>query len=165
MGPEELVARYRPKGLLLDTNLLVLLFVGLYRRDRIVTFKRTQRYTVEDFDLLHSLASLFTRRLTTPSILTETDNLARQLANSEHRALAAVVEPIIAKLFEVYIPSVETVRHRAYAHLGLTDTGIFAAAQAEDVLVVTDDLRLSATLSRLGRDVLNFNHIRSFDWT
>jgi hypothetical protein len=165
VAPDTLIGRYRSKGLLLDTNLLVLLAIGLYRRDRIDTFKRTRRYTAADFDIVCELTDRAARRVTTPSILTETDNLTRQLPEHEQMALATTAGRIIAKSFEVYIPSSDTVRDEAYGRLGLTDTGILAAARAADVLVVTDDFRLAATLSHRGRDVLNFHHIRSFDWT
>lgn len=164
MDSDTLIARYRSKGILLDTNLMVLLAIGLYRRSRIVSFKRTRHYTIGDFDIVRALAERVTRRVTTPSILTETDNFTRQL--HEHDALAATAGRIIAKSFEVYIPSSDTMRDEAYGRLGLTDTGILAAARTADALVVTDDFRLAAMLSRRGHDVLNFNHIRPHnDWT
>ncbi|MDC7788084.1 hypothetical protein PQJ75_20915 [Rhodoplanes sp. TEM] len=165
MLPDTLVARCRSKGILLDTNLMLLLTIGLCRRPRIATFKRTERYTAADFDIVLALADRAARRVTTPSIPTETDNLTRQLPEHEHDALAATAGQIIAKSFEVYIPSSDAVRDGAYVRLGLTDTGLLAAARAADVLVVTDDFRLAAVISRRGQDVLNFNHIRPHDWT
>jgi hypothetical protein len=41
----------RANGLLVDTNLLVLLIVGLVNRDRISRFKRTTGYSSADSDL------------------------------------------------------------------------------------------------------------------
>ena len=83
MTPDELVAKYRNKGILIDTNLLVLLVTGMFRRQRISKFSRTRKYTPEDFDWLLALVSLFARRIVTPHIVAETDNLARQLSQSQ----------------------------------------------------------------------------------
>jgi hypothetical protein len=46
----------RSRGILIDTNLFVLLIVGSGNRQRISQFKRTRRYTPEDWDLLTGLA-------------------------------------------------------------------------------------------------------------
>jgi len=39
-------------GLLIDTNLLVLFIVGTVNRNRIGNFKRTSKYSKDDYDLL-----------------------------------------------------------------------------------------------------------------
>ena len=52
-----LVKKHRANGLLLDTNLLVLFLVGRANKRRIADFKRTQAYTVEDYELLESLVA------------------------------------------------------------------------------------------------------------
>ncbi len=49
---QALVTHYRTKGVLVDSNLLLLLFIGSYDPQRIKKFKRTQEYTFEDFELL-----------------------------------------------------------------------------------------------------------------
>ena len=41
---DSLFARYRQKGILVDTNILLLLFVGSVNRKRISQFKRTQQF-------------------------------------------------------------------------------------------------------------------------
>ncbi|MCY7357876.1 MAG: hypothetical protein LH609_10485 [Rudanella sp.] len=65
----------RKSGLLLDTNLLVLLVIGQYDPKRINGHKRLQSYTSEDYDLLLGFMSLFRTFATTPNILTEVSNL------------------------------------------------------------------------------------------
>ena len=47
-----LFEKHQSKGVLVDTNLLVLYLVGKVNKNRILNFKRTQKYTVEDFELL-----------------------------------------------------------------------------------------------------------------
>jgi hypothetical protein len=163
MELDELVAKYRTKGVVVDTNLLLLLAVGIYRRDRIQTFNRTRQYTVDDFDLLVRIVDLFHKRIVTPNVVTEADNLARQLPTQEHGAVAAVMTSLISASFEVYSPSKEAVSHKSYPQVGVTDCTILAAGH--EALVITDDLRLWGMLSALGHDAININHIRAFGWT
>src|SRR5690349_21025753 len=73
---DELIDKHRADGLLMDANLLVLYLVGRTNKGRIPTFKRTQQYTIEDFELLDLLAASFQRLVTTPHVLTEVSNLA-----------------------------------------------------------------------------------------
>ena len=74
-----LIARYRERGAVVDTNLLLLFLIGSYRVDLIRRFKRTQRYFPDDFHLLRRFLSEFRQIVVTPHILTEVTNLALQL--------------------------------------------------------------------------------------
>ena len=78
-----LVPRYKSRGLLIDTNILLLFFVGLYDRSWVERFKRTRRYTAQDFDLLMEIVLRFDRIITTPHILSEVSNLSGQWAEPE----------------------------------------------------------------------------------
>jgi hypothetical protein len=71
----QLILKHRGNGLLVDTNLLLLYLVGKTNPDRIRNFKRTSRYTVEDFELLDEIMGQFKTLVTTPHILTELSNL------------------------------------------------------------------------------------------
>ena len=62
-------------GLLVDTNLLVLLVVGSVNRDRIETFKRTSKYTKADYDLLTRVLGAFQKIYTVAHVLAEVSNL------------------------------------------------------------------------------------------
>ncbi len=160
MEPLELIAKYRNKGVLLDTNLMVLLAVGHYKLERISSFKRTDKYTVDDFALVSRILANFERRITTPHILAEADNLMRQLPNWECGPVAAVMTRLIENIFEIYSPSLDAARNERYSILGLTDCVTLAVAK--EVLVITDDFPLSNVLSHLGRDAININHLRMF---
>ncbi len=78
---EEIIGSYRNKGILIDTNLLLLYFIGKYNKSLIQYFKRTQKYVIEDYELSTSVIKFFTRIITTPNILTEVSNLSGNLEN------------------------------------------------------------------------------------
>ena len=65
----------RSRGVLIDTNLLVLLIVGAVNRDRISGFKRTSSYTPEDWDLLTGILELLPLRCSIPHVLAEVSTL------------------------------------------------------------------------------------------
>jgi hypothetical protein len=157
-----LLEKYRTKGILIDTNLMLLIIVGAYNPQRVLTFKRTLKYTLGDLALMTRMMNRFGRCVTTPNILTEVDNLARQLPEDEHEAITIASAQLIANSFEVYFPSLSACVDPNYVLLGLTDCT--TAMAAKDLLVVTDDFRLSNSLSGLGHDVMNINHIRTQSW-
>jgi hypothetical protein len=70
LDSEALIDKHKGRGVLVDANLLVLLIVGFVRRSRIETFKRTQNFTVQDFDLLRDLLEWLGQPLhATPHVL------------------------------------------------------------------------------------------------
>ena len=82
---------------LLDTNLLVLLVVGLESRRFIAQHKRLTAYSSEDFDLLIDLLGRFGPAgwATTPSVLAEASNLicyTREIRR--HKLMEREVDPI-----------------------------------------------------------------------
>lgn len=99
---EELFSRYRQKGILIDTNILLLLFVGIVNRERISKFNRTQQFTPEDFDILQEIILYFPKIVTTPNILTEVSNLAGQLSEPERSQCLKKFSQFILKLDENY---------------------------------------------------------------
>ena len=76
-----LLAKYAQKGILVDTNVLLLYLVGILDTSLIARFKRTQNrgYTEQDFRLVQNLLSLFRQVVTTPQILAELSNLSMQM--------------------------------------------------------------------------------------
>ncbi len=160
---DELLHRYRSKGILVDTNLLLLYFVGRYDPDRISRFKRTQSFNEDDFLLLVSILAFFNKIVVTPNILTEVNSLSNQLPDDVKPLYYAEFAQCLDVLEEHYISSSELARTNHFHRFGLTDAGIVSLVQAS-YLVLTDDLRLASYLQRLDIDVINFNNIRSLNW-
>jgi hypothetical protein len=59
LDARSLIEKHSARGVLVDANLLVLFLVGLINRQRIQNFKRTQDFTIKDFDLLQRLIKRF----------------------------------------------------------------------------------------------------------
>jgi len=159
-----LFARYCQTGILVDTNILLLYIVGLVNRQRIPKFKRTNQFIPEDYDLLVQILKSFRQVLTTPNILTEVNSLANQLGEPERSKCLQLFGQSMVQLEEVYHPSLQLAQLPEFQKFGLTDCSILNVAQGS-YLVLTDDLRLAATLQRKGIDTVNFNNIRYIGWS
>jgi hypothetical protein len=158
-----LISRYRRKGLLIDTNLLLLYFVGTNDPDRVPKFKRTSSFTVEEFWLLANFYHKFERVVTTPNILTEVSNLLGQLAADLRNSFYAGFAERIPDFEEFYTPSRTISATAHFNRLGLTDSGITDLVKNQ-YLVLTDDASLARYLENREIDVINFNHIRTLTW-
>ena len=151
----------KSNGLLIDTNLLVLLTIGTLNTNYIKGHKRTGHYTVEDFNLLLAIIDQFQFLVVTPNILTEASNL---LEGSSYQGIDAlsVLMRIAEKQDETYLGSLSIMQNysRSYTKFGLTDAVIHAVA-TEDHIVLTQDLRLCSYLEGLGLRVLNFTNFQT----
>jgi hypothetical protein len=160
---EELLYRYQNKGLLIDTNLLLVYFVGSYDPYRISKFKRTIAFTVEDFYTLSAIFRFFAKVVTTPNILTEVSNLSNQLPEDIKPSYYSEFAKQIVAIEEQYTTSIKISTLGHFKKFGLTDSGIIDLVK-DRYLVLTDDLKLVSYLQNVGIDALNFNNIRTLNW-
>jgi hypothetical protein len=157
-----LIKKYQSKGVLVDSNLLVLFLVGTVNRRRILDFKRTQSFTIEDFDLLADLIGWFGRLIATPHVLTQVSDLA-DLRGKERREIRQLFRAVVEQIEEPYDQSRALVADPLFERLGLTDTAI-ATVCCRGILVLTADVHLQLAIQRRGADALNFNHVRQLSW-
>ena len=155
--------RHRDEGILLDTNVLLLLWLAKFD-PRLIGGKRLEKYTPEDAVLLAGYVGQFKRILTTSTILTETSNLAA-LVLSGDRKLA-----LFRRLFPLFGVSPPKGFHRCavdgltldesiFVRLGFTDASI-AATVGTQHLLLTDDLDLYLAAQAQGAPAINFTHMR-----
>lgn len=154
-----LVGKYARKGLLVDTNILLLHFVGSYQLELIPRFKRTAQFTPDDYHLLQRILCRFQPWVTTPNILTEVNSLSGQLGEPVRSEYFTRFSRGLSVLGEEFISSATLAADAMFPRFGLTDTAIATVSKGR-YLVLTDDFRLSQFLAGRGVDVINFNHLR-----
>lgn len=155
-----LIGRYVSRGVLIDTNLLLLYLVGRFDRQRIERFKPTAQFTAEDFELLVRLLSPFTRIRTLPHVLAEVNSLSGQLPAQVLDQFRRNFADQITRLEEGAVTSREASRRSEFSFLGLTDAAIIAETIGK-YLVMTTDVRLFVALGRAQVDAINFNSLRT----
>jgi hypothetical protein len=157
---ELLVERYKGKGLLIDSNLLLLHLIGSYDIRLVINGNVTKlsQYLEEDFNILQRLIRLFSKTVTTPHVLAEVTNLASDLPESTRVSCLSRFVPVFDSFDELGVDSLELAGRPEFCYLGLTDTAL--ANLSMDYLVVTSDARLIGRMNSMGREALNFNHLR-----
>lgn len=156
--PWDILERHRRTGILIDSNILLLLFVGGVDTALIARHKRTSKFTVKDFTLAILVVGRFAAILTTPNILSEVSNLAAQITDPYKTQIFARFAAAIITVNEFYHRSSDLSIREEFFLYGLTDTSILQAAQ-DGYLVLTDDLRLWNHLDALGLPTVNFTHL------
>jgi len=159
-----LLQTYKRRGILVDTNILLVYFVGLYDPKMIPKCKRTCTFAIEDYETIAGLLDFFDVRVTTTHVLTEVSNFIGQLPEKTGFGCYDVFSTAVEVLEEQHLSAEEISSDKVvFRKFGLTDTGIALLAK-DKYLVLTDDLPIFHYLTNSGIDVLNFNHIREMNW-
>ncbi|NUM53004.1 MAG: hypothetical protein HUU46_05115 [Candidatus Hydrogenedentes bacterium] len=152
---------HKKQGIVVDTNILLLLIVGLTDVNCITSFKRTAQFTNEDYYVLQNALSLFDVHLVTPHILSEASNLMGHSASPPPPVLRANLRQIIFQCKEFVRESAVLAQRREFLQFGIADAGIAELATGGAV-VLTDDSQLYHYLSGVGGSAVNFNHLRTY---
>jgi hypothetical protein len=118
-----LIQKHQSKGVLVDTNLLVLLLVSLLKKQRIATFKRTGNFTVEDLDTLGRLIQWFGRLITTPHVLAQVSDLT-SVPGKDLATIRRIFGSVVDTMEERFESSKTVVSEPLFSRLGLTDAAI-----------------------------------------
>jgi hypothetical protein len=156
-------SRYAGHGILLDTNIALLLVVGNHNPAMLPNFKRTAQFAPEDHATLRRILARFNSVVTTPAILAEVNSLASRFGEPVKTEVLRTFSKTVKELSEEYMPSAIIADDAEFARFGLTDTNIKLVA-AGRFLVLTDDYRFSGYLAANQIAAVNFNHIRVAGW-
>lgn len=152
-----LAQKFRKKGILIDTNLLVLFLVGSYD-ETMVGSKRTTNYVVEDYRNLQKFIIGFEKHFYTPNILTEITNLTDSINSEPNFSFFLHVKYVLNNFKEDSVSSDEIMELKSFLKFGLTDA--VNCKLSDKYLVLTDDLKLYSYLANQDLPAINFNHIR-----
>ena len=155
---EKFFANSARRGLIVDTNLWILYFVGATGEHRVGKDDFTSDYTLEDFKLLSRILQDQRRLITTPHILAELSNQLKFKGDLRDEFLS-LFEHQVQLLDERHCEGKRICASPAFRDLGITDTGITLLAD-EGPSIITADLDLYSCLVRAKASVLNFNHFR-----
>lgn len=157
---EGLIGKYRTRGVLVDSNLLILYFVGEFAPARIPNLRRTKGFTFCDYRLLKAIVDRFTVKVTTPNILTEITNLADDIPAGLRAEFFLRLGTSFTLFEEQYLPSATAAATASFPRFGLADSVIVEVAK-QRYLVITAEFALANYLGSINADVINFNRLRS----
>jgi hypothetical protein len=157
------VLRSARRGIIFDTNVLLVYLVGLWNPAAIGDFKKTSGYTLNDFELLCRLASAGRKFVITPHCLTEVCNHTDVLNRKYRSNFFQFLRDLIQHLSERRPESKVVAKTLPFENLGLADATLVDASQ-KSYAIVTDELGCFLAISRVHGLCINLNHLRSSQW-
>lgn len=149
-----LIQKYKQKGLLVDTNIILLYLVGSYDPSMIREFKRTSGFTEDDFERVWKFIKYFDLIITTPHVLTEVSDF---IDNRQY--LQSVLKAYIENAEEIFLESLELLKKETFLKFGLADTSVTFTAK-DNYLIFTDDNPLYGFLINSQIDAVNLDQVR-----
>lgn len=155
-----LIPNWRTVTLIIDSNILLVYFLGRYQPDLIASFKRTSVYDEDDFELIAEIIAASKQILVTPNIMTEVSNLANSLDAQTRIHFFESFWGTFKSLNEEHIPTQDAIQWQYFSKYGVTDSTIAVASRLKKCLVVTDDYKLANVLFKENIPCLNLNTIK-----
>ena len=148
-------------GVLIDTNLLILLAIGLIDPAQIEKHKKLGAYSIESFKILFEIFNSCQKVYVSSHIIAETSNLITfgmhgDLETKAFIALKGIVD--LGVFQELHVNAELLMKNEAYFTYGISDCGLLELVK-DKVVLLTDDYRLSGYAESKGLDVLNFKHL------
>lgn len=156
----ERIQKHRGTGVFVDSNLLLLWVVGRCDPQAIARFKRTRQFDADDFRVLHEFLGRFRQRFASSHVLTEVSNFLGQFAEPLRTDVFRQLRTELLWTEERTISARDAAEDSAFESFGLTDAAICRIC-GEQLLLLTDDLRLARYAESRSISTLNFHHLRS----
>jgi rRNA-processing protein FCF1 len=124
--------------ILIDSNTLIVLLLGLIDPKLLKTHKTTSIYDEEDFFELLRVIEDFNQIIVLPNIWTEVDNLLNSFGgNYKYQYILRITE-LIKNTSENYIDSITGSQCESFFDLGLTDSIVLEQAKTSKLLITSD---------------------------
>lgn len=149
-----LIGKYKQKGILIDTSILLLYIVGVYDINLVSRFKRTEMFSEDDFERVSKFVDYFDLKIATPHILTELSNFIDNRPD-----LQGVLKTYIDNSKEIFLESSDLSKRQTFLKFGLADTSVTFTAENK-YLILTDDRSLYGFLMNSNIDAVNLDQIR-----
>ena len=156
-----LIAQCRDSGVLFDTELLLLICVGLYDKLKIAKFKKVNKYDIEDYDALMKVLSNTNKIFVSPQILAELSNHLDMI--HEENVYYSSME-LLKQELEIYIEKDILIQEEYFPKIGFTDMSLMKICEKKNCVLFTADFRLSKICQHRGFQVVNYNEIRGMRW-
>lgn len=149
------------RGIILDTNLLLLYLVGSWNRECISTEKRLVGHGLDSmvYDGIVTIISKFPQLVVTTHILTELCNLSDSLNKKNDGQFFRFITDWLQDTKERRNEARHLTKIELFHQLGLADSSLIQAS-LNGYFVLTIDVECAEAISRAKGNGLNYNNIR-----
>jgi hypothetical protein len=159
-----LIKKYKSKGIIIDTNLLLLLIVGQYDKNFIPQHRRLEKYEIIDFEWLINFIKHFKKIIITPHILTELSNLSFTMSEPKLSDYIKRFVFILKSFTEENLSLSNILSLDLLPELGVTDSAFIDIAKNKNYLVITDDLNAYVNMEKQKIDAINYTYVKDYIW-
>lgn len=154
------------KGLIIDTNLLLLYFVGCYSPNLIYTCKFTHEYTEDDFKKIKFLVEYFRNIYITPQILAEISNISKKERScSWFQNYLDLLIKIIKGINEEHIKVKQLLNQPALLKIiGFTDLSLIQLAKKYKLAIITNDRPFYVEARKEQCQITYFTDLQGKEW-
>lgn len=146
--------------ILIDTNALIILILGLIDINQIGKHKRATVYQEQDFYNLMEFIGDINNLVVLPNVWTEVDNHLNGFTGEHRNDYIRNIRDTINKTTEVYLESVSVTKEHFFIELGLTDSLLLQYAHNCNFLI-TSDSKLSDYAQSFGIEVYDMVKMRN----
>lgn len=125
---------------LIDSNALIILLLGIMDKKLINTHKTTSIYEIADFENLVNFIGDLSKLLVIPNVWTEVDNLLNSFSGTYRYKYLQAIKQIIVETSEKYLESQSIILHYNFEKVGLTDSILIEIGKECDCLITSDSL-------------------------
>lgn len=154
-----LIMNYKNIGAVIDTNIMLLYFIGQYDINLIEKFERTDTFTKEEFKILKNIINKMKEIKITPNILTEINNFTKRMDNNYYDTFRTITKDFN----EQYFSTKKLCSNEFFYKFDITDISILEIAKM-GYLVITNDKKLVGLIRSLKLDVLYWYDIKNLIW-
>lgn len=143
------IIEYKPDGIIVDTNVLILFLIGSYDSSFIKKIKLTsnndKRYSIESFETLKEILELFKKVVITPQIIAEISNLTitrdKIFYGDYLRSYLKTVINFLKSAEEHHqrMDCLWNVKLKTINEFGFTDMTIYELSKRTEMPILTDD--------------------------
>ena len=161
---DEIIQQCSRNGVVLDTELLLVICVGLHSDNLLSSFKKTQTYDSQDYGILLSILNLAKHRYVSPQVLAELTNHADMIKQPARQAVFEIIRKLMSEYLELYLPMERLLSDRSFPRVGFTDTSILCISRDKLSVVFTSDFKLAGIGQSRGLPVINYRNIQGQGW-
>lgn len=148
-------------GIIVDTNLLLLLLIGDIDENYITKFNRTDKFTKIDYYFLKEFINYyFDKIITTPTILTEFSHFIKKLDRNRKNLIFTYFSELLSKgtIEERHMDSEKVLKEDCLSYLGFVDASIVKISKNSERLgIISKDEHLCNELNKDRFTAIDFN--------
>ncbi|MES2226141.1 MAG: hypothetical protein V4480_05045 [Patescibacteria group bacterium] len=164
--------KYRPTGLIIDTNVLLLFLVGKYKPEYIkecgLLHNSDKSYSLEDFRLLENIVSHFRKIIVTPQVIAEISKHSADIRKGIGDEKFSHYLKSLIKFFGIAEERYQEafclwgMEIHILANFGFTDMTLLELAKRDQLPILTDDRRFYAHTYNEKVAVIKFEYIKNY---